>query len=429
MLAIAPVGFGKAVCGQTAIQWRLSNGSVKRVLIIAPKAVAQHVWGEEWRKWEHLEAVGLAVGDESQRMAVINDPVHRIVAITTNTVPWLCASPELLAQFDGLLIDETSKFKQAGGVWVRRLRTKLAGFSWRAGLSATPVAESGIDLYSQILLIDDGATLGRQKRRFQLRFFYSEDWNQRKWQFVPGGAELLAEAVAPSVYVCEGAADYAAELPPFEDVVLPVNMPAEAQDLSRQLVKDYAAQSRSFDIEAPNAAVVVGKLQQIARGALIDNDGEVHWIHTEKFDALELWMESHPGTRVLISYEYIFELEELQRRLPGAGLVSSRDDVVKWNARLIDVLIVHPKSAGHGLNLQAGGNVLINLGPFWSADQWAQLIGRLHRRGQTEPVKRVTFVAVHPNFPSIEEDILVRLDGKQISEKGFMTLLTEKARI
>ena len=420
-LAIAPVGFGKAVCGQTAAQALLADDVVSRVLIVAPLKVARLTWGGEWTVWEHLREPALALGSPEERLAALRSD-RDIVVINIENVPWLFKQPES-AGFDGLLIDETSKFKSAGSKGVGVLRRKRGQFVWRAGLSATPVAEAGMDIYSQALLIDGGRALGTRKDAFLAAYMYPTDYKQRKWAWQPGAPQRLARALRHILFVADSG-DYTQELPALVSEVVTVEMPPAARDVYCEMAEDGSIEI--MDIDTASAGVVTNKLMQIAAGAIYRGEPpnrETLHLHDEKFGMIARLINCAAGP-VLVAYQFEFEKEELLSQ--GFPLFDGTADMeTRWNAGEIPVMCLHPKSASHGLNLQYGGYELLCMGPVWSADQWQQLVGRLRRRGQPSGfVKRTTIVAAG----TVDELVLDRAEGKSIAENALMAHLKQIAR-
>ena len=416
-LLIAGVGFGKAMCGQSAAQALLDAGEVSRVLVVAPLKVCTHTWATEWQKWDHLWQPALALGDAAARTAAINS-LASIVVINIENLAWLL-NTHGVGNFDGLLIDEISKFKTAGGETMKALRKHLKAFKWRAGMSATPVAEAGIDIYAQALIIDGGEALGRNQDRFRRNYFYPTDFQQRKWAILPGGGERLADALRDLVYVADDAG-YKAGLPELRDCIVNVTLPPAVR-------KDYdlfCHEGELHGVEAVNQAVLTGKLSQIAAGFLYTDEG-TRWLHYEKFAALWRVLGAAEGP-VLVAYWFEAEREELRARCPDMVFLGDGDPltVERWNAGEISMLALHPKSAAHGLNLQFGGHELVVLSPPWGADPWQQLIGRIQRRGQPSPyVRRTTIVAVD----TVDELIIERHVAKEYSEISLMDHFRERS--
>jgi len=411
-LVIGAVGLGKCVCGQTASEELIRDGFLERVLVVAPLRVANATWGHEHEKWDHLGEVGIATGTPEERRAVIDSDVE-IVVINIENLVWFFNMYGHNHNFDGLLIDEISKFKTAGGRTFKKLRAHLKDFSWRCGMSATPIAESGMDIYAQVLIIDGGKALGRNQETFRRTYFMQVDHMGYDWEIQPGGAERLAEDISDVVYIADDSA-HADGLPDLIDVRIPVDIPDVARTFYAEMAKEGIVELPDGGlIEAPNAAVVQGKLQCVASGAVYDDDGETRWLHRAKFDALDTVLADAEGP-VMLAYQYIFEREELRARYPGAVFLAETPDcIAAWNRGEVELLVLSPKSAAHGLNLQAGGHELICMGPVWSSDQWSQLLGRIRRRGQaSEYVRRTTLVGAG----TVDEIVLDRLAGKSQDE-------------
>jgi len=413
-LVIAAKGHGKAVCGQTAAQALLDDGEVKRVLIIAPLKVCALTWATEWLKWDHLEKPAMAIGDAAIRELAI-DSGARITIINIENVPWMFKKYGHRHGFDGLLIDELSKFKGVGGVAVKVLRKHLRDFTWRAGLTASPVAEQGVDIYAQALIIDGGKALGRNQDNFRRRYFYPTDFEQRKWALLPGFGPQLAEALADIIYVADDEA-YEAALPELRDEVVHVVMPLTAWDSYTSMCE--AMYIEAPDIEAPNQAVVSGKLLQITAGAVYDDTGMAHWLHTAKLEALKRLVDGADGP-VIVAYQFLFELAALREYWPDITVLGENPEhaLAAWNRGEVSLMAVHPKSAAHGINAQFGGHELIILSPIWSADANEQLLGRIRRRGQASPFVRRTVLVV-PG--TIDELIMSRLLNKAEDEGNLL---------
>ena len=424
-LLIAGVGFGKCAVAQTAIQELLEDKELKRVLVLAPLKVCQLTWANEWRKWEHLRRPMMALGDAGARHAAI-DSEAQLVVMNIENVPWLFEQYGDQHGFDGLLIDEISKFKSAGSQGVKKLRTRTRDFAWRCGMSATPVAESGIDIYAQVLLIDGGKALGRNKEVFMRNHFYPTDYEQRNWKVLPGQEEVLARKLAPVIYAADDVA-YKAGLPELRDEVVNITLAPYAQRAYDEMCE--TAYLEEQDVEAVNEAVVSGKLQQLTAGAVYAgtklSGRRACWIHEQKFDALERLMAEADGP-VMVAYNFQFEKDMLAQRFPEMLFLGDDPGKVEqlWNTGEIPAIACHPKSASHGLNLQYGGHELIVLTAPWGADPWQQLVGRLCRRGQKSPyVRRTTIVALD----TVDEVVLERHLNKRADEGSLMTHLRARA--
>lgn len=427
VLLIAPKGFGKAAVGQTACQDLIDDSHLGRVLVLAPLKVCELTWANEWKKWSHLRKPALALGDRRARLAAINSDAD-IVVLNFENAKWFFEH-DLHMRFDGLLVDESTKLKAAGGATFKALRPKLKHFQWRACMTADPVAEQGTDIYTQAMVVDGGKALGRNKELFMRRYFYPTDFQQRNWAVLPGQDAVLAERLKPLLWVVRDEG-YEASLPELRDTIFNVMMPYDAvkayDDMATSMYIDFVER----DVEAVNAAVVSGKLCQITAGAVYaqDRDGKrvVQWLHNAKLLALRNLLKQLNGP-VMIAYQFEFELEALREEYPEMLVLGDDPGKVEqlWNTGEIGLMAVHPKSAAHGLNLQYGGSHLVILSPIWSADQNEQLVGRLRRRGQAAKyVSRIHLVV--PG--TVDEVIIDRVLGKDIDSKALNRHLEEVAR-
>jgi len=417
-LLIAKKGFGKAVVGLTAIQALQDDGWIDRALVVAPLKVCQLTWASEWAKWDHLRPVAMALGNEPARIRAIESGA-KVVVLNLENLAWFFDRYGDDHGFDGLLIDELSKLKSAGGAAFKALRgyrgRRLRTFKWRAGMSASPVAETGVDIYAQALIIDGGRALGTNQETFRNTYFYPTDFQRRKWELQPGAGERLATALGDMIYMADDDL-YEATLPELRDEIIDISMPDNAWVAYGEMCEEMFIEG--LDIEAVNLAVVSGKLRQITAGAIYGAEKELHWLHKAKFDALQDIIDTAEGP-LAIAYDFLFELAELKSRWPD--IVVLGDDPVAaeaaWTAGDVKLLALHPKSAAHGLNLQYGGHELVVLSPPWGADPWEQLIGRFRRRGQRSPYVRRTTLVVPATIDAL---VLDRLMGKAVNEATLM---------
>jgi len=433
-LVIAQAGAGKTACAQTAIQELVTDGHLRRVVIFAPKKVCQLTWAKEYTKWEHLWEPEMALGDIKQRfMACMSD--NPIVVLSLDNLAWFFENNQHVL-FDGMLIDEGSKIKDPGSSRFKKMRHKLKHFAWRSSMSATPVHESAADLYSQVFFVDGGASLGRNKENFLRKYFMQLDYKGYKWGFQPGGLERLTEAIKDVVFLADDAA-YEASLPALENITVPIVMPKEAWKHYDAMRDELCVELDSGDIEAPNMAVMYGKLQQICCGALYSYtpDGfkdngkpkfikHTNWIHKQKFEQLSHLVGTFTGP-TMVMYQFDFELEFLKAAYPHAVVLGDDPAAAEraWNDGQVSVLLCHPKSSSHGVNLQFGGHRIVWLSPVWSADQADQTIRRLRRRGQEAEAVFQYFLTV---FNTVEGAMLRRYTHKETSAKDFIQHLRER---
>ncbi len=419
-LLIAPKGFGKAVCGATAAQALVEDGHLRRVLVLAPLKVCELTWATEWESWSHLQVPGMMLGTPAQRMAVLHDDSYGVTVMNFENLAWLFdyfpAKGGDYFPFDGLLVDESTKLKSAGGVGFKALRNALKWFRWRCAMTADPVAEIGVDIYTQAMLVDNGRALGRNLETFRRKYFYPTDFQQRKWSVLPGMDKALADVLQDVLHVVRDDA-YEAALPPVVDRVIPIEMPREAWGVYNALDSGQVVLDDGGVIVADGKAAVVGKQQQVTAGAVYDKDSVAHWLHTAKLDALarEIDKAREP---LAIAYQYRFELAALKERWPDIVVLGDNPVSVEaaWTAGAVRLMALHPDSCSHGLNLQYGGSRLHVLSMPWGADPWEQLVGRFRRRGQrADVVERVMYVVTD----SVDTEILARHAQKRYASESL----------
>jgi hypothetical protein len=424
-LLIASKGFGKCAVGQTAIQCLQDDGYLGAVLVLAPLKVCELTWACEWEKWQHLRPPIMAIGDERTRHMAIGDAVLAIangetpiVVMNFENVAWYCEHYRVHKStgfnFTGLLVDESTKLKAAGGEAFKALRNELRYFSWRCAMTADPVAEIGVDIYTQAMIVDNGDALGRNLEAFRRKYFYPTDFQQRKWSVLPGMDKALGDVLQDVLYVVRDDS-YEASLPELVDKVVFAEMPADAWHVYYALESDgghnIMAGERAHLVIADTAALVTAKQQQVTAGAVYDSlanpkDRKAHWLHTAKLAALFKIVQAARGP-LAIAYKYTFELDFLREIWPDIAVLGENPKVVEdaWNAGAVRLMALHPSSCSHGLNLQYGGCDLVVLSMPWGADPWEQLIGRFRRRGQPSAVVTRTVICV---ADSIDMKILAR---------------------
>lgn len=408
---VAKPGAGKTVIAATAITELLQDSTLKRVLIVTTPKIANTVWVQEFNKWQHTRHVKAvaATGEPEQRATTIKSDAQ-VVIITFNVLPWMKEN-NFFKHFDGLLIDETTKLKATGGAQFKALRSALKHFSWRCGLTGTPVSEDFEALFAQVMLIDCGQALGRNKQSFLIKHFFPTDFKQYNWQLKPGEDKAILEKIAGVVHVVP---DYRGGLPPIEYKEIKISPPAELQAYYTKMKNDMV----TTDAVSQTAAVLIGKLQQIASGFIYDFAGVAKRLSDYRVKALKELLKTLQGETVLIAYWFIEDLALLQQDLPEAVVFDNSrlsEQVSKWNSGQIQTLLIHPRSAGHGLQLEQGGRNIIWFTPYWSRDLWEQLNARLWRKGQTQTVRVYSLIAAG----TIDEIITQRVEDKSEFEKIF----------
>lgn len=410
-LIVGNMGSGKSVIAASAITELLTDNHLKRVLIITTPKIANTVWAQEFNKWEHTHHIDVAVatGSPEERLGVFKHQGQVVVA-TFNILPWI-KDNRLFDLFDGLLIDETTKLKSTGGAQFKALRPNLKKFKWRAGLTGTPVSEDFQGLFGQMMIIDQGKALGTRKDTFLNHYFYPTDYKQYNWALKPGMDEEMIQTIQHLVHVVP---DYRDTLPPITFHRHRVSAPADLMEYYNQMRNDML----THDAVSATAAVLVQKLQQIASGFIYDEQGDAIPLSDFRLTALQQLLNSLTGN-ILIAYWYQEDLKRLQQLLPNAETLTPSNltkQVERWNRGEIQYLLIHPRSAGHGLQLEQGGHTLVWYTPQWSNDLWEQTNARLWRKGQTHPVNVYALEAIN----TIDEAVGLRISSKAEFEKLFM---------
>lgn len=420
---VGGLGFGKCVVGLTAITELVRAGELKRVLVIAPLRVVESTWLPEANKWDHLDwrMVVSAVGGEESRKRALKSGAPIVCINFESTKQILEQARAMGVKFDGFLIDELSCLKGCGGALFRTLRHWVKDMRWRVGMTATPVAENAEDMYAQALLLDDGEALGTRYEVFQNKYFIQSDYKGYSWVLREGAAEQICSRVQKLVYRADDSS-YLAALPDLHDEQIEVPLGVEGSALYAEMQNKMLI--KSLDVVGKNSAVVAGKLAQIASGGLYrGDDRELVWEDPDgaRLEAVTWWVRRHRGEPVIITYQYAFQLQALKSvysdaPVLGVGGNCSAKDLERFNSGEIPVLLGHPKSFGMGLNLQGACRTMLHYSPMYSADRYRQVIGRIHRRGQTQDVRRVSFFA--PG--TVEEKIISALERKELDEAAFM---------
>lgn len=394
--------------------------------MIAPLRVAQSTWSGEIEKWDHLRGLRLSkvLGNEKQRIEALNQPADLYIINRENT-EWLVNYYGRKWPFDMVVIDELSSFKNPKSKRFRALRKVRPLIKRIVGLTGTPAPNGLIDLWSQVYLLDQGERLGKTLTGYRDRYFDPGRRNQNivfEWIPKPFVEEAIYEKIS-DVCVSMKAEDWL-QLPGRIDNVIEVELPEKAKSQYKQLEKDLTLPLVDSDVTAANAAVLTNKLLQMANGAIYDEFSDAKEIHSAKLDALEEAVEAANGKPVLVVYTYQHDLDRIKRQLKkyNPRTLNSDQDVRDWNEGKIQVLLLHPASGGHGLNLQAGGNIVIWFGLTWSLEWYQQTNARLHRQGQTERVIIHHIVAKG----TMDEEVLKALTGKAATQNGLMEAVKAK---
>ena len=422
------MGLGKTVSALTAIQELLYDYfDVSKVLVIAPLRVTQSTWSGEIEKWDHLQGLRLSkvLGSEKQRIEALHQPAD-IYIINRENTEWLVDYYGRKWPFDMVVIDELSSFKNPRSKRFRALRKVRPLIKRIVGLTGTPAPNGLIDLWSQIYLLDQGERLGKTLTGYRNRYFDPGRRNQNivfEWIPKPFAEERIYEKIS-DICVSMKAEDWL-QLPGRIDNTIEVELPEKAKSQYKQLEKDLILPLLGSDVTAANAAVLTNKLLQMANGAIYDEFGEAKEIHDAKLEALEEVVEAANGKPVLVVYSYRHDLDRIKNQLKKykPRTLDSDQDVQDWNAGKTQVLLLHPASGGHGLNLQTGGNIIVWFGLTWGLEYYQQANARLYRQGQIERVIVHHIVAKG----TMDEEVLKALTGKAATQNDLMEAV--KARI
>jgi len=420
---ILDMGLGKSVITLTAL-WSLLLDSfdVGRVLVVAPKRVAENTWPQELAKWDHLDGLSfsLVLGSEKERRAALQ---HRakIYIINRENVAWLVENHRW--DFDTLVIDELSSFKSSKAQRFRALKRVRPRIARVIGLTGTPQPNSLLDLWPQMYLLDMGQRRGRFMGGYRERFFLPDKRNREViYSYKPkeGAEEKIYELIS-DICISMKATDYL-DMPELVTSQVEVRMNAREWKLYDDFSRDMVLHLKGGDLDAVNAAALSGKLVQMANGAVYGDNRKVHHIHNRKLDALEDIIEAANGKPLLVAYWYKHDLERIRQRL-DVRTIDRPEDIEDWNAGKIPVALIHPASAGHGLNLQDGGSTIVWFGLTWSLELYQQLNARLWRQGQkhTVVIQHIVTAGTH------DEDIVRALEKKDMSQTALIAAV--KARI
>ena len=401
-MILAPVGAGKTAITLTAMQWMLEEGHVRRWLVVAPKRVCTDVWPVELPKWTPTLTMALAVGTPAQRAAAVKSGAS-IVVINYDNLDKL----DDLSGFDGIVFDELTRLKNPSGKRFKALEKLLEPFKIRWGLTGSFTSNGLEDVFGQCKIVDQ-ALLGRSKGAFMQQYFICINRDFDQWVPAAGALEQVMQRIRPSTFVLEPG-EYSDKLPPCHVNEVRVSF-ADAEPYAN-MKRDFVVRFGSDQIVAQNAAAVTTKLQQMASGFVYNRDAGTPsiWFSPHKFDRLEELLAENQRANTIVAYTYQEELAELKRRFPHAQTMDDDNIIERWNRGEVELLLAHPKSAGHGLNLQHGGCHMVFLSLPWSLELYEQTVGRLHRSGQTKDV----WVYVMLTEDTIDERIWAALHDKR----------------
>lgn len=417
------MGLGKSVITLTAIfEMCLDSFLVHKVLVIAPLRVARDTWPTEIKKWDHLNGLeySVAVGNETERKAALMQDAF-VYIINRENVQWLVEDSGLPFDYDMVVIDELSSFKSYQAKRFRSLLKVRPSVKRIVGLTGTPSSNGLMDLWAQFRILDMGKRLGRYITHFRNRFFAPDKRNGTvvySYKPLPGAEEAIYDLIS-DITISMKAADHLV-LPKcvYNDVT--VKLSEKERSAYETMKKDLIISLNGEEIDAGSAASLSNKLSQMANGAVYSEDKRVFQIHDRKLDALEDLLEAANGKPVLVAYWFKHDLDRITERLHKLhipfALADKQDSLERWNRGELPVMLIHPASAGHGLNLQAGGSTLIWFGLTWSLELYQQTNARLWRQGQEHTVVIHHIIAED----TIDEKIMAALRIKDKTQTALM---------
>lgn len=418
------MGLGKTVITLTAIQDLLFDSfEIHKVLVIAPLRVARDTWPAEQAKWSHLHHLRLAVavGTERQRRQALNSGAD-VTVMNRENVDWLITRSGIKWQWDMVIIDELSSFKNHRAkrhVALMKIRPQVKRI---IGLTGTPASNGLMDLWAQFRLLDLGERLGRYISRYRDRWFVPDKRGGMQvftYKPKPGAEDEIYQAIS-DITLSMKTSDYLT-LPPLTVTTTEVTMNGRERKVYDRLAAEMVVELGDEVIDAANAAVLAGKLTQLASGAIYTEAGNPIVVHGRKLDALEDLIEAANGNPVLVAYWWQHDLARIRERFPQARQLKTSADIEAWNDGEIPLGLIHPASAGHGLNLQQGGSILIWYSLTWSLELYQQTNARLYRQGQTKPVT-ITHIATKD---SIDQQILRALESKNMTQSALIDAVAQ----
>ncbi|MEM8575550.1 MAG: DEAD/DEAH box helicase [Pseudomonadota bacterium] len=417
---------GKTLPVLTALAEMLDSWEINKVLVVAHKRIASDTWHAEIEKWPHLSHLRYArvVGSVERRRAALAEDVDVYIINRENTV-WVVEEYGKHWPFDAVVLDEATSFKNPKAKRFRALKRTLPKIDNVIEMTGTPAPNGYLDLWAQIYLLDRGERLGKTFTQYKQRYF-DQDYSGYNWTLKPGAKEKIHAAIDDICLRVEVPAHLKV---PYTVEPVPVTLPADLMLEYRQLEREYLLQFEDgVIVETPSAAALRNKLLQLCNGAVYyeDEDGNrhTHLRHSVKLETIK-GLIADADSPVILAYSFESDRDRVLAEVPGALPVTSpqyRED--DWNAKRIPVLVGHPESFGHGLNLQRGGHNVVWYGVTVNLEHWLQLNKRVARRGQKERVRVFVPYAVG----TVEEDALGRIDEKNVDQNGLFTAMVTGAR-
>jgi len=419
-------GLGKTIISLTAIyDLALDKFEVGRILVVAPLRVTM-VWPSEIKKWEHLKGLSysVAVGTERERIDALMTRSTMYI-INRENVDWLVNKSGIPFDFDMVVIDELSSFKSYGAKRFKSLLKVRPSVNRIVGLTGTPSSNGLMDLWAEFRILDLGQRLGRYITHYRNTYFTPDKRNAQvifSYKPLPGAEDKIYKQIS-DITISMKSIDYL-KMPECIVNEVAVSLNEKEWNIYSEFKDDMVTKLGDEEIDAVNAAVLSGKLLQMANGAVYDSENKTHIIHDKKLDALEDLIEGANGKPVLVAYWFKHDLERIKNRFPVRQIKASKD-IEDWNDGNIPIAVIHPASAGHGLNLQSGGSTLIWFGLTWSLELYQQTNARLYRQGQNETV------IIHHIITkgTIDEDVMTALTKKEETQASLIDAVKAKLEV
>ena len=422
------MGLGKSSITLTALQELIDDCEVSRVLVVAPKKVAETTWTTEASKWNHLQGMRVAkvMGTEKKRKLALAEKAD-IYVIGRDNLVWLVGLYRGQLPFDVLVIDELTSFKNPKSQRFKAMRIARPGFKRVIGLTGTPAPNGLIDLWGQMYCVDKGVRLGKSVTKYRETYFETHSWNNIVVRCdVKKGCEDIIRNKIADICLSMQAKDYL-QLPDLMMHTVSVEMTPATMSaynkFEREKVLEFKQEHEGepTNILVNSAAGLMNKLAQFANGAIYDEERNIHEIHSEKVDKLAEIVEAANGNSVLVFYQFKHDIPRIAKKLKGyrVEVYEGEKQLLDWNAGKIDVLLAHPASTAYGLNMQQGGHYIVWFGTGWDLELFQQANARLHRQGQQHPVTVYKLIGAH----TVDERASASLENKKVKQQSLLDSL------
>lgn len=422
------MGLGKSVVTLTAIQELIDECEIDRVLVVAPKKVAETTWTTEAEKWEHLKGLRVVkvMGTEKQRKMALAEKADIYVTGRDNFV-WLVGLYGGQLPFDMMVVDELTSFKNSKSQRFKAMRVARPSVGRFVGLTGTPAPNGLIDLWGQMYCIDMGRRLGKSVSKYRETHFETHSWNNIvvRCDVKKGHEDIIRNSIA-DICLSMQAKDYL-QLPDLMVHTVPVELSPATMSayntFERERVLEFKQEHEGepTNVLANSAAGLMNKLAQFANGAIYDDERNAHEIHSEKVDKLAEIVEAANGSSVLVFYQFKHDIPRIIDKLKGyrVKVYEGEKQLMDWNAGKIDVLLAHPASTAYGLNMQQGGHYIVWFGTGWDLELFQQANARLHRQGQRHPVTVYKLIGTN----TVDERANASLENKKVKQQSLLDSL------